>query len=92
MLITTWIFQGPEIVYILKLCAYDNCPKISYTNFTDKIVYGNSADQNQTAPLAYLHVKQHSDQGLHCLVYHQMFSEPTKNRNNFVDVYVTPVY
>ena len=27
---------------------YLNCPKISYTNFSDKVAYSNSADQDQT--------------------------------------------
>ena len=29
---------------------YSKCPKISYTKCSDKIVYANSVDPNQTAP------------------------------------------
>ena len=29
---------------------YSNCPKVSYTNFYDKMAYANSADPDQTTP------------------------------------------
>ena len=38
---------------------YDKCPRISYTEVSDKFEYANSADPDQTAP-----------QGLHCLPFH----------------------
>ena len=38
-----------------------NCPKISYTSFSDKVAYANNADPDQTAP------ERQSNQGLLCL-------------------------
>ena len=38
---------------------YGKCPKILYTEVSDKKVYANSADPDQTAP-----------QGLHCLPFY----------------------
>ena len=58
---------------------YLNYPKILYTKFSDKLVYANSADPDQTAPegtLIRLLLKE-SDQGLHCLPFNQMLCETT---------------
>ena len=40
--------------------AYRNDPK-----FSDRLVWANSADPDQTAPL----LEEQSDQGLHCLLF-----------------------
>ena len=44
---------------------------ISYTKVSDKVAYTNSADSDQTAP------EGASDQGQHCLPFHQVFKETT---------------
>ena len=50
-------------------CLYRNDPK-----FSDKQVWANSADPDQTAPLLLL--EEQSDQGLHCLLFHlHLFDE-----------------
>ena len=50
----TWLcFVLTSSVYF----PYGNCPKMLYTNVSDKMEYANSSDRDQTAP----------DQGLHCL-------------------------
>ena len=38
---------------------YSNCPKILYTEISDKMEYANKAD-----------TEEHSDHGLHCLPFH----------------------
>ena len=44
--------------------SYRNDPK-----FSDRKVWANSADPDQTAPLRLL-LEEQSDQGLHCLLIH----------------------
>ena len=44
-----WIDLGlcwSEVMWFI----YDKCPKISYTEVTDKMAYANNADPDQTAP------------------------------------------
>ena len=50
----------------------DNCPKILYTDFSDKMVYADSADQYQTG------------QGVHCLPVHQDFVIQMHKNNNTI--------
>ena len=50
---------------------YDKCPKILYTELSDKMAYANNVDPDQTAP----------DQGLHCLPLH-CFKETTAKKLN----------
>ena len=58
-------------VIILEVSGVDKskmngkCPKILYTEVSDKIAYANSADPDQTAPEVAV-----SDRGLHCLPFH----------------------
>ena len=66
-------YKKKKISY-LQLCIafyhiFGKCPKLSYTKVYDKMAYTNSADPDQIAP------KEQSDQGLHCLPFHQLFSE-----------------
>ena len=45
------------------IIIYSNCPKILYTNVSNKVAYANSTNPDQTAP------EEQSDQGLHCLPF-----------------------
>ena len=58
-------FINQQGVFEHMKCQYGKCPKISYTNVSDKMAYANSADLDKIFLL-----KEQSDQGLHCLPFH----------------------
>ena len=41
---------GGQGIFFLQIFMYGKCPKILYTSVSDKIVYANSSDPDQTAP------------------------------------------
>ena len=63
---TCTFFKQVKISVRLVTCnnIYSKCPKILYTQVSDKMAYANSTDPDQTAP------EEQSDQGLHCLSFH----------------------
>ena len=65
------IFNYLEIVNSRK------CPKISYTNVTDKMAYMQTV-QTQIRLL----LMEQSDQGLHCLPFHLVFKEKLHKKQN----------
>ena len=55
---------------------YSKCPKISYTNISDKMVYANSADPDQTAP-EEVHIICHSTKYLVKQMHKKQISGPS---------------
>ena len=51
------------LVCLIYFTMYGKCPKYLFTKLSDKMVYANSADPDQTTP------KEQSDLGLHCLPF-----------------------
>ena len=47
------LFKSFEKIHFLN---YGKCPKISYTNVSDKVAYANSADPDLTAPSSLIRV------------------------------------
>ena len=57
---TLFFFYLYYNIFWIHICNYGKCSKISYTSFSEKMAYANSADLDQTTP----------DQDQHCLPFH----------------------